>query len=208
MWKLKYFVETRINSHSISSVLEKILNSWHWNLYHHRLQVYFGSDPAMVESHESDVASLLISMCGSRQRDQMSTTWSAELRDFSGDSNAMLESYTDDILGDCPLDKYNHFFLSDLDAQVFHSLIDKVGVSVESVENRSRSNLGDDALNYRLAVYGKVSPRIIINTSPSLIFRVVYDSSMRGTWSDQTVQNRPSIVGGDMMTLLKSDKCR
>ena len=155
-------METRLNSHSISSVLEKILNSWHWNLYHHRLQAYLGSNSAMVESHESDVASLLISMCGSRQRDQMSTAWSAELRDFSGDSNAMLESYTDDILGDCPLDKYNDFFLSELDAQVFHSLIDKVGVSVESVENRSLSNLGDDALNYRLAVFGKVSPRIIL----------------------------------------------
>lgn len=88
----------------------------------------------------------------------MSTAWSAELKDFSGDVNSMLESYTDDIFGDCPLDKYNHFFLSDLDSQVFQSLIHKVGVSVESVQNRSLSNLGDSALNYRLTVFGKVSP--------------------------------------------------
>ena len=94
----------------------------------------------------------------------MSTAWSEELKDFSGDSNSMLESYIDDIFGDCPLDKYNKYFLSDLDAEVFQSLIDKVGVSVESVQNRSLSNVGDSALNYRLAVFGKVSPFIIIDT--------------------------------------------
>ena len=88
------------------SVLDKVLNSWYWNLYRQRLQAYFGSDPALVEKNEGDVASLLALMCESPKRKQIGAAWNAEVKDFSGDSSSMLEAYTDEVFGDGCLDKF------------------------------------------------------------------------------------------------------
>ena len=168
------------------SVLDKVLNSWYWNLYRQRLQAYFGSDPALVEKNEGDVASLLALMCESPKRKHIGAAWNAEVKDFSGDSRSMLEAYTDEVFGDGCLDKFKEYFLSESDAKVFQSLIVKVGVSVESIQNSNQADLvaDADALTYRRAIFGKASA-VFMFTSPFLIltFFPYHISLMRGTWS-------------------------
>jgi hypothetical protein len=161
------------------SVLDKVLNSWYWNLYRQRLQAYFGSDPALVEKNEGDVASLLALMCGSPKRKQIGAAWNAEVEDFSGDSNLMLEAYTDEVFGDGCLDKFKEIFLLESDAQVFQSLIVKVGVSVESIQNSNPPDLvaDADALTYRRAIFGKVSAVFMLDSSYLILTLFLYQIS-------------------------------
>jgi hypothetical protein len=161
------------------SVLDKVLNSWYWNLYRQRLQAYFGSDPALVEKNEGDVASLLALMCESPKRKHIGAAWNAEVKDFSGDSSSMLEAYTDEVFGDGCLDKFMEYFLSESDAKVFQSLIVKVGVSVESIQNSNPPDLvaDADALTYRRAIFGKVSAVFMLDSSYLILTLFLYQIS-------------------------------
>jgi len=145
-------------------VFFKVLNSWYWNLYRTRLQSYFGT--CNLDSKvTNEVKRALIALGESGSRHRIVALWNAELKDFTGDSNAMMNACFDEIFSIDTMDdveiRFNQFCLDGPDAAVFQQLIGEIGISLDDVYKVTPSFIGDDKLTYRPVVFGKVSPYFI-----------------------------------------------
>lgn len=181
----------------------EVLNSWYWNLYRTRLQSYFGTCNLASEV-TNEVKRALIALGESRSRQRIVALWIAELKDFTGDSKAMMNACSDEIFSIDTMDdveiRFNQFFLPGPDAAVLQQLIGEVGISLDDVNKVTPSFIGDDKLNYRPVVFGKASPFYLLKNLNALsVFCSITFSLTRGTCLnyDKTCKWEWWVVGGE-----------